>query len=377
MMSYNGWYEDKYVISSNFRYFKYCVLIILTLFIATFSQFVKADGTWVNCNRTNGYYQYFDTTKIEVGKDAQVGDLLGTWITSSNPAAWACTPVSRYLSATPQMSVQGYPPYSIWQTKSVDGRSYSVYNTAVKTGLGYIARWRYTIKGTTSDWQPLTVAPGVYQDANSTVTVPNSDGAYNIGIDVQIRFVKTSTALTSGTTSIFDPMYLRHKQVSDGSSFNGAGSYMIAEFLAGGMIISTGGTCTTPNVSETLPDVSRSSLTHVGATGGQKYFDLKFQQCTAGLGSVSYSFAPTTTVVDATQGVVAPNSGSATGVGVQYMINDTTPVTFGSSYLLSTYDPTVDNGNYTVSMSALLYQTAAAVTPGTVTSSITFTTSYK
>ncbi|VFS00418.1 Uncharacterised protein [Citrobacter koseri] len=37
----------------------------------------RADGTWVNCERTNGYYQYFDSTTVQVGKDAAVGDLLG------------------------------------------------------------------------------------------------------------------------------------------------------------------------------------------------------------------------------------------------------------------------------------------------------------
>ncbi|PBI78095.1 hypothetical protein A9993_25015 [Rahnella victoriana] len=38
---------------------------------------VRAEGRWVDCNRTNGVYQYFASTVIQVGKDAKEGDLLG------------------------------------------------------------------------------------------------------------------------------------------------------------------------------------------------------------------------------------------------------------------------------------------------------------
>lgn len=106
------------------------------LALAAMCGVARADGTWVNCERTNGYYQYFDSTTVQVGKDAAVGDLLGTWATSYNPTAWTCSHRTNYQSYAIPMAVQGYPPYTVWGTTQVDGQTYTVYNTTVKTGLG-------------------------------------------------------------------------------------------------------------------------------------------------------------------------------------------------------------------------------------------------
>ena len=93
---------------------------------------------------------------------------------------------------------------------------------------------------------------------------------------------------------------------------------------------------------------------------------------------VQYSFTPTTSVANAANGVVVLDSSStATGVGMQLLLNPTTPVTFGTTYSLTSYNPAVSNGNYTLPLYAGLYQTGAGVTPGLVKSSITFTASYK
>lgn len=340
-----------------------------------------ADGTWVNCNRTNGYYQYFDSTSIQVGKDAGVGDLLGTWVTSSNPTAWTCSHVSNYQSYVVPMAVQGYPPYTIWGTTSVDGQSYNVYNTAVKAGLGYIARWRYTVKGQTSDWYPLTVANGVYQTPSQlfNVSYSSSTPSWNIGVDVQVRFVKTSNSLTAGSTSVFDPMYMRTYQTYGGSSFAGGGTYMIADFLAGNLnVITTGGTCTTSNVSVNLPPVSRTDFTGPGFTAARTDFDLKFTKCPAGLASISYLFTPTTTIVNNSIGVFKLDSSStASGVALQLLNDQDIPLNFNTAYLLSNYDPSVTNGNYTVPLRAGIYQTDNSVSSGSVSGSVTFTLSYK
>ncbi|MDQ9127084.1 fimbrial protein [Serratia fonticola] len=361
---------------------KLTLLLLLALVLAGIHTPAKAEGYVVNCTRNGGiYYQYFSTTTIQVGNDAQVGDLLGSWITSSDPSAWTCTPVvNNYPNAVVQMSTQGYPPYTVWGSKSVDGATYNVYNTAVKAGLGYVARWRYTIKGTTSAWQPLTIATGGQQDSTTSVTISNTDGPFTFGVDVQVLFVKTNNVLTAGTTSAFDPIYVRWKQVSNTSVGTqlGSGSYMIADFQAGRLITNVGGTCTTPDVAVTLPDVGRTQFTGINSTAGLTPFELKFNNCSSGMNLVQYSFAPTTSVANAANGVVVLNSNStATGVGMQLLLTPATPVTFGTTYPLTSYDPSVSNGNYTLPLYAALYQTATAVTPGLVNSSITFTASYK
>lgn len=356
------------------------IIAILLCLFCTFVGSANADGKWVNCDRTKGYYQYFDSTVVQIGKDAQPGDLLGSWLTSSNPTAWTCSQNSSAQSSTPQMAVQGYPPYAIWGTTQVEGDTYNVYNTAVKAGLGYIARWRYTVKGQTSQWYPLSVANGVYQTPSELFTVAYDSGkTFNIGIDVQIRFVKTANSLTAGTTAVFDPMYLRHFQMNNGSSDYGTGSYMIAEFLAGGLIINpTAGTCTTSNVNVNLPQTGRSEFKGIGTVAARTAFTLDFKQCPAGLASISYSFTPTTSIIDNSNGVFSTDSSSnATGVGFQLLTDQETPVNFNTNYLLTTYDPSITNGNYTVPMKIGLYQTSESVMSGNVSGAVTFTLSYK
>lgn len=340
----------------------------------------KADGTWVNCKRTSGYYQYFDSTTVQVGKDADVGDLLGNWMTSSNPTAWTCEHVSNYKSYTVPMAVQGYPPYRVWGTMQIDGQTYNVYDTVVKDGLGYVARWRYTVKGQMSDWYPLTVANGIYQTPSQLFNVSDDDaGSWNIGVDVQVRFVKTKASLRAGSTAVFDPMYMRHYQTYGGSNSVGSGTYMIAQFRAGGLVISTtGGTCTTSDVNVNLPPASRASFTGIGYTTSRKNFDLVFTECPAGLASISYLFTPTTAILDNSQGVfaISPTS-TASGVGIQLLNDQDVPLSFNTSYLLTDYDPTVDNATYKIPLRAGLYQTEANVSPGGINGAVTFTLSYK
>lgn len=353
------------------------VLSFLTL--VAMCGVARADGTWVNCDRTNGYYQYFDSTTIQVGKDAAVGDLLGNWVTSYNPTAWTCSHRTNYQSYAIPMAVQGYPPYTIWGTTQVDGQSYNVYNTAVKVGLGYIARWRYTVKGQTSDWYPLMVANGVYQTPTQLFTVTGDGSSWNLGVDVQIRFVKTSTSLTAGSTSVFDPMYMRHYQTYGGSTSVGSGTYMIADFLAGGLVISTtGGTCTTSDVTVNLPPVSRTDFSGVGYTAARTDFNLNFTKCPAGLSSISYLFTPTTAIINNANGVFALASAStASGVGIQLLNEQDIPLSFNTAYLLTDYDSTQNNANYTVPLRAGLYQTEMNVSSGTVNGAVTFTLVYK
>ena len=353
------------------------VLSFLTL--VAMCGVARADGTWVNCDRTNGYYQYFDSTTIQVGKDAAVGDLLGTWVTSYNPTAWTCSHRTSYQSYAVPMAVQGYPPYTIWGTTQVDGQSYNVYNTAVKAGLGYIARWRYTVKGQTSDWYPLTVANGVYQTPTQLFTVTDDGSSWKLGVDVQIRFVKTSTSLTAGSTSVFDPMYMRHYQTYGGSTSVGSGTYMIADFLAGGLVISTtGGTCTTSDVTVNLPPVSRTDFSGVGYTAARTDFNLNFTKCPAGLSSISYLFTPTTAIINNANGVFAlASTSTASGVGIQLLNDQDIPLSFNTAYLLTDYDPTQNNANYTVPLRAGLYQTEANVSSCVVKGAVTFTLVYK
>ncbi|WP_411703875.1 fimbrial protein [Edaphovirga cremea] len=69
----------------------------------------------------------------------------------------------------------------------------------------------------------------------------------------------------------------------------------------------------------------------------------------------------------------------AGGVGVQLLDKKMDPITFGTQYILDTYDPSLPkaNSNYKVPLTAGLYQTQARVTSGSVNTAVTFTMSYK
>ncbi|WP_159867146.1 MULTISPECIES: fimbrial protein [unclassified Raoultella] len=341
--------------------------------------FARADGTWVDCARTNGYYQYFDSATVQVGKDADVGDFLGSWFTSSNPTAWTCNHRTAYQSSNIPIAVQGYPPYTIWGSAQIDGQTYTIYNTVVKAGLGYVARWRYTIKGQVSDWYPLTVNNGVYQTPAQLFNASYSGSSWNVGVDVQVRFVKTSTSLTAGSLSIFDPMYMRHYQSYQGSTSLGGGTYMIAQFRSGGLVISTtGGTCTTPDIAVELPPAGRAGFRGIGYTTSRTGFNLDFKKCSAGLASISYLFTPKSSIIDNTQGVFALDSTStASGVGIQLLNGQDIPLSFNTEYLLSDYDTTRNDANYSVPLRAGLYQTENNVTSGSINGAVVFTVRYR
>lgn len=356
------------------------LVIVIFLFYAADT---KADGTWIDCDRTSGYYQYFDPLTINVGKDSVVGSVIGGWTYSRNASAWSCAHYPAYQNDAIQLVVQGYSPYAIntaVRSVQVDGETYTVYNTVVKTGLGYIARWRYSAKGEVTEWQPLTSNPATYQDHSQILTLTYGDGsAYPLGLDVQVRFVKTAATLTSGSVTAFDPMYLRHHQIFSGAQSYGTQSYMIADYQTGQLVISsTGGTCTTPDVDVVLPEVNSTQFTGVGSEAGRQGFNLLFNSCPSGLGSIEYTFSPVTSIIDNLNGVVAlDGTSTAAGIGVQLLNGEGIPINFDTSYALTQYDPSAQNANYTVPMLAGLYQTDVSVNSGSVSSAINFTLTYK
>ncbi|MCD0502950.1 fimbrial protein [Bordetella petrii] len=343
----------------------------------------RADGFWADCLRdasSSGhiYYQYFAPATLFVGRDTQVGDVIGPWMTAPNPTAWRCAPLPLLQSAgSVQLTVQGYPPYVREGTVDSDGQAYAMYWTN-DPSLGYIARWRFTVNGQTSDWQPLTIATGGQQTPPTSFPITYNGGhAFFVGADVQIRLVRRQATALPAMVTIFDPMYLRHVQ-TDGSQISyGTLTYRIAQLLPNTVALVAGGTCTTPDVSVVFPSVSSGAFNGIGSTAATTPFNLAFSNCPAGYQSIGYSFAPTTSIVDAAQGVVAlaPPS-TAAGIGVQLARGDGTPVTFGTVYPLTEYNP-AQEGSYLVPMQAALYQTGATVTPGTVRSSVTFTLDYR
>jgi len=347
----------------------------------------QADGTWDDCMRSTGnnplYYHWYPPTTIHLGNDAVVGDVIGPWITTSQ-SAWKCTRRAIYGGMPVQVSVQGYPPYEHWNRfVNHDGETYAWYRLGdTSWALGYITRWRAIVDGDATEWTPLTIYPG-YQNPKSMVSVIKDAGdEYYIHVETQLRFVKqdmNNTNLVSGyQQNIADPIYVRHYQKVGTTESLGGGTYLIGQMLQGTVNFVGGGTCTTPNVSVKLPDVGTSEFSGPNSILYTTPFELKFQNCPPGLYGIGYHFTPTTSIVDAAQGVIAlDGSATATGVGLKLTENSGAALKFGqaNTYQLP-YDPAIVN-SYTVPLKVAYYQTDNVVTSGAVSSSMTVTLKYQ
>ncbi|WP_058913363.1 fimbrial protein [Entomohabitans teleogrylli] len=358
-------------------------VIILALGCAGYSGLACADGAWVDCvYGGNSTQNITATTHLDVPRDISVGDALGPWITVSMPGAWRCTHRSEYQDIQPQMGVQVTAPGQVTaQAFDVDGATYSVYSAGNMSsmGIGYVLRWRFTLNGQTKDWTPLTSGRETFQSPGQLLTATYNHGEpWLLGVETQIRFVRTSTqALVNGhSIGMFYAALMRPVQIHNGSTSLGSDKISSA-FYSNATYIASGGTCTTPDVTVTLKDVSVNQFTGIGSSAAKTHFDLRFNSCPPNMNSIDYSFAATTPILDASNGVVALNAAStADGVGIQLLREDSTPVTFNSLYRLDSYSPTY-GGNYTVPLIAGIYQTDNAVSAGSVHSAVTFTLNYK
>ncbi|QNP47707.1 fimbrial protein [Diaphorobacter aerolatus] len=239
-----------------------------------------------------------------------------------------------------QTGVQAYSPYTRLSQIAYDGDTYGVYATN-NLNVGYIARWRYSIAGQPTEWTPLTDAAGVYKTPLLVSLSHGAATAYDVGIETQIKLVRRNedTIPSGNSLFAFDPLYARPMQTSAGATFYSA-NYRVTQVRAATVIVLKGGTCTTPDVTVNLPDVRASQFSGVGRTAARKDFELKFENCPLGFGGINYSFSPTTSVLDAANGVVALSGAStASGVGVQFMHSQNEPLQFGKAYQLGEYSP--------------------------------------
>ncbi len=351
--------------------------------LALIAGAAQADGTWADCQRDGSVsgsqvYQYFEPATIFVPRPTQGRDVFGPWLNAPNAAAWRCTPRTALQQAgSVQLSVQGYPPYQSEGLMDVDGQAHRIYRTN-NAQLNYIARWRFTVGGRVSDWTPLTIGSGGLQVPPMSFPITYGDGQpFVVGADVQIRLVRRGSAALPASVTIVDPMYLRHYQTHAGASSSGANTYRIAQLRSGSVSLIAGGTCTTPDVNVVFPTVAASLFRGVGSLVATTPFDLRLNNCPAGYDSIGYSFAPTTRVVNAAQGVVAlAASSTARGVGIQLADRAGQPLAFGTVYPLTDYDASMVN-SHVVPLQASLYQIAATVSSGSVRSAVTFTLDYR
>jgi len=193
-------------------------------------------------------------------------------------------------------------------------------------------------------------------------------GTYTLSVASTIQLIKTGPIASGATVNAGTLAYWQ---------FQGSGGNpRVEEFSLGSAVTFVFPTCniTTSNIAVTLPAVSNTSLSSVGATAGTTAFTIGMN-CPSGASgrTIAMQFDTANPASGAT-GVIAPSTGTgvAQNVGVQLVDSGFNPVTFGTPTVVGT-TPT---GAYNLTYYAQYYATANPVAAGSVKATATFTVSY-
>ncbi len=366
-------------------------LLLLLLIVPSAPAWSQADGLRISCTALASSV-YLPATTINVGREAVAGDLIGPWIAPTSTPAWNCFRDIYYPTDPTYLGISGYtypPNLQALGTNliTVEGLSHMIYATTPdKPGLGFIVRMRTTSQGQTSPWQAFNSATYLGNTPNYFYGPMPYNNKANVlfSVEVQVHFVKTANTLTPGTvTGTFNTLTLTpFRAVTPPVTITGYYEPPISVTLSAGSIsILSGGTCTTPDVSVKFRTVSVGAFSGTGSVAALTPFNLLFNDCPAGMNSISYRFNATTSILNAAKGVVALDpTATAKGVGIQLLTANSTPIVFspatGSTYKLDSYNPSI-RGSYNVPLLAGIYQVSSQVTAGSIKGAVTFTLDYR
>jgi len=340
------------------------------------------------CTRSPASNQTLNLNMIvNIGRDAQINDAIGPWF-SYPTFTWTCK--RHNLSAT------FVPPGDRYEVKTdigpdpagvtlgsminVDGQNYQVYRlTHTSVGpnrFGYIARIKREFvggSGPDTDFVPITATGVGTPDA---ITIAHDGGprahgeTFQFRITLQLRLVKLHDVFVTGLRYdhfLFLPMYFYTLTRTDHDA-----QYWKPQVLSRNRLkINIKGVhaaCTTPQVDVPLGDAHSGNLQSVGDAGPIKDFNLRFENCPAYMHSVAYRFQsmPLQAISNGTL-PLDPVLSTASGVGVQVLNADETPLAFNNTFIpLTDYDAMSPSPVYLVPMKARIIRMAGALQGGSV-----------
>ena len=210
---------------------------------------------------------------------------------------------------------------------------------------------------TIGDW----VAAGVY-----TSSVSGSGAEF--GVNMKFAFVKTGP--TGGGTATVPSGQAAYVRMGDSS-----GAYVYISGSATFNAVS----CTTQDVPVELGKWPTNDFADPGYTNRDVSFNIRLNNCPAGMSAIKYRIDPVTAVIDSDESVVALDTGGAEGMGVQ-LLDSTGTAAFPLSTVKTFNDYNASTGgSYVIPFKARYYQhlPKEQVKPGTANSSMTFTMIYE
>jgi len=244
---------------------------------------------------------------------------------------------------TPQMTCTGTTNYGIINSVGAQpATTATVYPTGI-SGLGY----SITHGNTTTYLSPY----GCCQLAS---------GSYQFSITSSLQLIKTGPIVSGSTLSAGLLGYWQFANSQQVETFTLANSVTIIDPACS--------VNTTP-INVTLPTMNASALGSTGASAGRTGFNISLNCSSGATLDIQLNYVGTNTGITG----VLKSTGSAGGVGVQLLDQNSNPVVFGNTTVLGA---TPNNSQWNIPYFAQYYRTGT-VTAGSVTASATFTLSYQ
>jgi type 1 fimbria pilin len=305
---------------------------------------------------------------ITVGRDVPVGsEVYRATFNTSIPMVIVCQPgtytrTRRYLNTPFPLSSYVHPTFGN-----------RVYRTSV-AGIGAVV------------WVSGNALPTAATDNFAVQTRLTAATAFDVSL------IKTGP-IGAGTIRGSDLPTFEYVEIGDNAT-----RLLLGSFTGSVNVVSR--TCTTPDVAVALGTHYTSELKGVGTTTSA-WVDVPvaLNNCPAFFGvfrgattndsgvtqrstanTIAYRVDPVTSVVDASQGVMALQSDgtkpTAGGIGIQMANAANTPVSYGTAVNSGLALNQTDGSNYTISLKARYYQTAANPTAGQANGAATITLIY-
>jgi major type 1 subunit fimbrin (pilin) len=349
------------------------------------------------CTGGGGSYAVTLPATTIVPRDIAVGQPLSGWYMASGTTNYSCTYAmsSSYYSRGISASVLSIASAGGTYVDGTTGVTYNVFSTGVP-GVGMAVRFNtivsttYCSTNTNLDLAKSGGSPGISAVPPAGTTGMGCSihdaavtGAYSG--QVGVRLVRIAGAPISGSVTNAVGALTQVCAYAGGpaSSYSIPVSYQDSAACTSISLTSTTiqvAACTTPDVLVKLGTHSstEAGLASIGGTTQAVGFNVKLNNCPAGMNSIQYRIEPATPVVNSAQSVVAlDGSSSASGVGVQLLNAAGTaaaPLSTTTFQTFSGYN-NATGGSYTIPFQARYFRTGN-ITPGTANTSMTFTMQY-
>jgi len=312
-----------------------------------------------------------------IGRDVQNGEAFGPWVPYS--ITWTCVrtaipaPPNKHAYQPPndnfEIKTQIFPVNMIDKGNLLADPSFRVYGYA-GYNIGVIARVTQEVEGGTSATTNINHLPmGTFFTTNLADGSARKHGDISkFHLKLEVRLVKLP-GVKIPTQAQFHPFTINFFSMSehpDAPRYWKHHSHYYNYVKT--TIHNISAACTTPDVDVDLGTAHGGNLVNVNDVGPTTEFNLRFENCPAYMTSVAYRFqsVPLQAISNGTL-PLDPVLSTASGVGVQVLNADETPLAFNNTFIpLTAYDAVNPEPVYLVPMKARIIRTTGALQGGDV-----------